>query len=130
MNPFFAALSAAFILVIFSFADSSAVARLDEFNPYSLLHLPLYGFLTVLLLLTFASKPKIILPFRYHLAAWTAVAVGVIDECHQAFIPSRDASVTDVLLDILGVGLVMILAWRVPPHRWMKPLEKLGWRTR
>ena len=95
-----------------------------------LLHIPLYGLLTVLLLLTFIPKPGTNLTSRYQAAAWIAVAVGVVDEYHQAFIPSRDASVTDVLLDILGVGLVMILAWRVPPHRWMKPLEKLGWPTR
>ena len=130
MNPFFAVLSAAYILGFLFFADSSVVSRINEFNPYSLLHIPLYGLLTVLLLLTFITKPGTNLTSRYRAAAWIAVAVGVVDEYHQAFIPSRDASVTDVFLDILGVGLVMILAWRVPPHRWMKPFEKLRWRPR
>ena len=130
MTPFFAVLAAAYIFGIFFFADSSVVSRISEFNPYSLLHIPLYGLLTALLLLTFRPKPGTNLAWRYQVAAWIVVGVGVIDEYHQAFIPSRDASVTDVLLNILGVGLVMILAWRVPPHRWMKPFEKLGWRTR
>jgi VanZ family protein len=125
MNPFFAVLSAAYIFAIFFFADSSVVSRINEFNPYSLLHIPLYGLLTILLLLTFIAKPGTNLTPRYRAAAWIAAAVGVIDEYHQAYIPSRDASVTDVFLDILGVGLVMILAWRVPPHRWMKPFGKL-----
>jgi VanZ family protein len=125
MNPFFAVLSAAYIFGIFYFADSSVVSRIDEFNPYSLLHIPLYGLLAVLLLLTFITKAGTNLPLRYRAAAWIAAGVGVIDEYHQAYIPSRDGSVTDVLLDILGVGLVMILAWRVPPYRWTKPFEKL-----
>jgi VanZ family protein len=125
MTPFFAVLSAAYIFGIFFFADSSVVSRINEFNPYSLLHIPLYGLLTVLLLLTFITKPGTNLTLRYRAAAWIAAAVGVIDEYHQSYIPSRDASVTDVFLDILGVGLAMILAWRVPPHRWMKPFEKL-----
>jgi len=125
MNPFFAVLSAAYIFGLFFFADSSVVSRIAEFNPYSLLHIPLYGFLTILLLLTFIAKPGTNLAPRYQAAAWIAVAVGVIDEYHQAFIPIREGSVTDVFLDILGVGLVMILAWRVPPHRWIKPFGKL-----
>jgi VanZ family protein len=130
MNPFFTVLSAAYIFGIFFFADSSVVSRINEFNPYSLLHIPLYGLLTVLLLLAFASKPGMFLAYRYHPAAWIAVAVGVLDEYHQAFIPSRVASVTDVLLDILGIGLIMLMAWRVPPHRWMEPFEKLRRRPR
>jgi VanZ family protein len=131
MNPFFAVLAAAYIFGIFFFSDSSVVSRISEFNPYSLLHIPLYGLLTVLLLLTFIPKPGRNLSARYQVAAWiAAVAVGILDEYHQCFIPSREASVTDVLLDILGTGLVMLLAWRFPPHRWTKPFEKLGWRTR
>ena len=125
MNPFFAVLAAAYILGIFFFPDSSVVSRISEFNPYSLLHIPLYGLLTALLLLTFIPKPGTNLALRYQVAAWIAVAVGVLDEYHQSFIPSRDGSVTDVLLDLLGTGVVVLVAWRVPPHRWMKDLEKL-----
>jgi len=125
MTPFFAVLAAAYIFGIFFFADSSVVSRISEFNPYSLLHIPLYGLLTALLLLTFIPKPGTNLGLRYQVAAWIAVAVGVLDEYHQSFIPSRDGSVTDVLLDLLGTGLVVLLAWRVPPHRWMIPFEKL-----
>jgi len=112
-------------LGIFFFPDSSVVSRMSEFNPYSLFHIPLYGLLTVLLLLTFIPKPGRNLSARYQVAAWIAVAVGILDEYHQSFIPSRDGSVTDVLLDLLGTGLVVLLAWRVPPHRWMIPFEKL-----
>jgi VanZ family protein len=123
MNPFFTVLSAAYIFGIFFFADSPAVSQINQFNPHSLLHIPLYGVLTGLLLLALASKPKTNLATRYHLAAWAAVAVGILDEYHQTFIPSRESSVGDVLLDILGVGLVVILARRVSPSLWLRPFQ-------
>ena len=41
------------LLQSFIFADSSVVSTLAAFNPYSLLHIPLYGILTVLLIFSF-----------------------------------------------------------------------------
>ncbi|KPK88538.1 MAG: hypothetical protein AMJ94_14795 [Deltaproteobacteria bacterium SM23_61] len=124
MNPFFTVLSAVYIFGIFFLADSPAASQIGEFNPYSLLHIPLYGVLTGLLLMAFASKPGTNFAYRYHLAAWTAVAVGLLDEYHQTFIPSREGSVGDVLLDILGVILLMILARRVSPALWLRPFQR------
>jgi VanZ family protein len=123
MNPFFTVLSAAYIFGIFFLADSPAVSQIGEFNPYSLLHIPLYGVLTGLLLLAIASKPGTNIAIRYHLAAWIAVAVGILDEYHQTFIPSREGSVGDVFLDLLGVVMVVILARRVSPSLWLRPFQ-------
>jgi len=123
MNPFFTVLSAAYIFGIFFWADSPAASQIGEFNPYSLLHIPLYGVLTGLLLLAFASKQGTNFALQYHLAAWTAVAVGILDEYHQTFIPTREGSVGDVLLDILGVILAVILARRVSPSLWLRPFQ-------
>jgi VanZ family protein len=125
MNPFFTFLSAAYIFGIFYMADSSVVSKIGEFNFYSLLHIPLYGILTILLLLAFASKPEPSRTSRYSIATWVAIAVGAVDEYYQSFIPSREGSIGDVLLDILGVVLVRILARRVPPLLWMNALKKL-----
>jgi VanZ family protein len=125
MNPFFTFLSAAYIFCIFYLAGSPVVSRIGEFNFYSLLHIPLYGILMILLLLAFASKPETSRTSRYSSAAGLAVAVGAVDEYYQSFIPNRDASMGDVLLDILGVVLVMFLARRVPPLLWMNALKKL-----
>ena len=36
-----------------------------------------------------------------------ASIVGIADEIHQAYVPGRDASVGDVLLDLVGVVLVL-----------------------
>ena len=123
MNPFFTALSAAYIFGIFYYADSSAASTLGQFNPLSILHVPLYGGLTFLLLLAFASKGEKT-EARHLLAALTAVVVGILDEYHQSFIPSRQASTGDVLLDITGVLLVLLWAYRFPPSLWVRSLKK------
>ena len=45
--------SIAYVVGIFLFADSSVISDLSPFNPYSLLHIPLYGILTLLLFFSF-----------------------------------------------------------------------------
>ncbi len=39
-----------------------------------------------------------------------ALIVAIADEIHQAYVPGRDASITDVLLDLVGIVLVLFLA--------------------
>lgn len=118
MNPFFAALSGGYIFAIFYWADSPGLSRISEFNPLSLLHIPLYGILTVLLLLGFAAGKKGSPRSRYIFVALGAIVVGILDEYYQSFIPTRDASLGDVFLDIVGVSLVTVLAYRFPPSLW------------
>ena len=125
MNLFFTFLSGVYIFGIVYLASSPLVGLIAKFNPYSLLHIPLYGILTILLLLAFASKPQTSHISRYSMAALLAVAVAAVDEYLQSFISTREASMGDVLLDILGVGLVMILTRRVPPFLWLNALKKL-----
>jgi hypothetical protein len=130
---FFSILSIAYIAGIFLFADSSVVSTLAAFNPYSLLHIPLYGVLTVLLIFSFVPlKFKLLnsinprnstnainatntinLRARYLLPGGIASVVAIADEIHQAYVPGRDASITDVLLDIVGISLVLFFFFRV-----------------
>jgi VanZ family protein len=120
MNLFFTFLSLAYIFGIFFFADSSIVSTLATYNPYSLLHIPLYGILTILLILSIIpfkfklSNP--IIPInsrnainRFLVAGLIALMVAIADEIHQAYIPSRDASILDVFLDMIGIILVMLI---------------------
>jgi VanZ family protein len=88
-------------------------------NPWSLLHLPLYGVLMSLLTVAFhpnlvSSKTSSFRPFSLILPGGIASIVGVLDEVNQIFIPYRDASITDVLLDVCGVVLaaLLIIYWR------------------
>ena len=158
MNPIFSILSAAYIAGIFQFADSPVVSDVAAFNPYSLLHIPLYGILTFLLILSFSpfkfrvinsgnpinpinpmnptnpmnstnpSNP--IDPINLLIPGLIALGVAVADEIHQAYIPSRDASIIDVLLDIIGILLFAFLFGRVQSIPWfLKKVEFLCQRT-
>jgi len=127
MRIFFSILSIAYIAGIFLFADSSVVSTLAAFNPYSLLHIPLYGILTVLLIFSFmplTQLPNYSLNQRnqinqrnqknfYLLPGGIASVVAIADEIHQAYVPGRDASITDVLLDVVGIILVLFFFFRL-----------------
>jgi hypothetical protein len=120
-------------------ASSPLALKISAFNPYSLLHIPLYGVLTFLLYFSFSP-----VKFRYRFSrkknnplvqphgTWQntevdtktqrlkdrmafvvpgiiGLVVAVADEWHQSFVPSRDASLSDVFLDIAGIVLVLFL---------------------
>jgi VanZ family protein len=42
-----------------------------------------------------------------------ASIVAIADEIHQAYVPGRDASITDVLLDLVGIILVLFFFFRL-----------------
>lgn len=115
MNLFFVILSAAYIFVIFFLADSGVVSQIGDFNPYSLLHLPLYGLLTLLLLLSLCTGGGKPTKGRVIVAGLIAGIVGSLDEFHQSFIPTRDGSISDVLLDGIGIILTMFFFCRLFP---------------
>lgn len=131
MRPLFTFLSISYIAAIFLLADSSVVSDMSTFNPYSLLHIPLYGILAFLLIFSFIPITQLRrnsvtrrltyrhnnpmtqspnnLKSRFLVVGLIALVVAVADEIHQSFIPFRNASVTDVFLDLLGVLLALSL---------------------
>jgi len=120
MNPIYAFSSAAYIFVIFFLADSGAVSQIEELNPYSVLHIPLYGLLTFLLLLSLCTGGGRYSRNRVIAAGVIAMIVGALDEFHQTFIPTRDGSWGDVFLDILGTVLALLIFSRVYPILFLK----------
>lgn len=52
------------------------------------------------------------------LALLVAAAYAATDEFHQSFVPSRDASLLDVLLDTVGGGIGLALAGAI--RHWRK----------
>ena len=82
-------------------------------------HLTEYGILRILVLRALAPEsPE---AFREKRGKWVLWAVGISalyacsDEFHQIFVPSRGASIDDVLLDTCGaaVGIGAFLLWRM-----------------
>jgi VanZ family protein len=49
----------------------------------------------------------------YLLPGGIALIVAIADEIHQAYVPGRDASLTDVLLDMVGIILVLFFFFRL-----------------
>jgi VanZ family protein len=50
--------------------------------------------------------------WRHAAAAWILAAVySATDEVHQAFVPSREAHFTDVLIDMAGASIGLLLVW-------------------
>jgi|GEM_PF-524067 len=150
MNVIFSILSVIYISAIFLFSDSPMVSNIAKFNPYSLLHIPLYGLLTGLLIFsivpmtqphnalktqtphndlnqqpnpnnptnqlnqtTIVNEPSVqtirLFP-NFVFPGLIALVVAIADEVHQTYIPNRYASVTDVLLDVVGIASAMLLA--------------------
>ncbi len=116
MRLFFKVLSIAYISAIFFWVDSPVVSYLGDFNPYSLLHIPLYGILTVLIILS--REPLKWQPnFRLLVPGIIAFVVGIADEIHQSFFPTRYASVSDIFLDFIGIILALFLIFRLYKRR-------------
>ena len=123
MNPFFAFLTGAYIFAIFFLADSGAVSQIGRFNPYSLLHIPLFGILTFLIILSVDPGKEPYSPKQLLGSGFLAALVAVVDEIHQTFIPTRDGSAGDVLLDLLGIAVTLLFF-----HRFFPLLKKrFGW---
>ena len=174
-NILFAIASYIYIAGIFLLADIPTQAQLRTLNLYSLAHIPLYGILTLLLILTFRPKkisrtnpinpmtddsmtnnqspnqrlpassaasirghprpvirdnprhhprssvfnhltisqfPVTIARLRLMAPCFIAITVGILDEIHQIWVPGRDASITDVLIDAIGIGLALLFYTR------------------
>ncbi len=122
---FFALLSLFYVAAIFILAGSPIARELTKFNPYSLLHIPLYGIMTfrvVFAIVPVSRAARVVgdpaklqfvftngLTVRLLVAGAIALAVGILDEIHQLYVPGRDGSAGDVMLDTLGIVLALIL---------------------
>jgi len=104
-----------YIFSIFFCADSPVVSRIGALNPYSILHVPLYGFLTFLLLRAFGWDRKPNYRSLYAMTAFLAIGIAVLDELNQCGIPSRQGSITDVFLDATGVSLALFVTYCTRP---------------
>ena len=127
MRLFFSTLSVVYIAGIFILTGSPLAINSTFLNPYSLLHIPLYGILTFLLTLSFMSlkfnpfnkinqiNPRNPRNWRNYflLSGGIALIIAIADEIHQVYVPGRDASINDVLLDMVGISLALFLFFRL-----------------
>jgi VanZ family protein len=74
----------------------------------NLAHIPAFALITFLWIKAFADKKleaKTSLPYILIIVGLCAFAVS--DEIHQSYVPGRFASITDFLLDLIGILLGM-----------------------
>jgi VanZ family protein len=84
------------------FAESKVIVMILRPAVQNFLHIPLFGILALLWLITFRRKMyEERLCFR--MTTIISVGYGCLDEVHQYFIPGRYMSLTDVSLNIIGI---------------------------
>ena len=146
MRILFPLISIFYIASIFILAGAPIVHTLSRFNPYSLLHIPLYGIMTFLLVFSMVPIPRGFrgastqtssdptrprskrpagLEFRLFLAGGVAWVVGIFDEIHQLSVPIREGSVSDVVLDMVGIAIALLLCFLLFKTRFLnKPITQ------
>ena len=90
---------------------------LTEKIVFNLAHIPAYGLLTYLWLISFTSTRNKNYSFKIILTVFAGLVLFAIsDEIHQAFIPGRSASLMDIGLDLVGIlaGLALFRQVRRP----------------
>ncbi len=144
MRILFSLLSLFYIGAIFVLAGSPEARALSEFNPYSLLHIPLYGIMTFLMVFSIVPIPRgfklgsiqvgsnpggqqsavtTALTVRLFVAGMIVLGVGILDEVHQLYVPGRDGSAGDVMLDALGIILALLLCSWLFKTRILNPAK-------
>ncbi len=105
---------------LFTSSTSSAIRKLAHWAEYFILAVLLIGALN--------SKFERIIPKRRILIAVMIAAVyAAIDEWHQSFVPSRDATTRDVFIDTMGAlcGASIVYAYAAMKQSSIS-LERLG----
>ena len=101
--------------------DDHVLKILTELDPQlqNLLHIPMFGLLQWLWLRAFAKTGK---SGGQTVMACVGIttAYGLFDEFHQLFVPGRYASLTDVLMNLVGVAMgTLAFRWLSPPRQGM-----------
>ena len=100
----------------------SSLSGLPDFETFDIAmkkgaHVTVYAFLYLLLFRAFhsvrpgAGRPSFLI---YVVAASIAVLYAISDEIHQSFVPLRNATVQDVIIDSVGILVMWFLVWKKP----------------
>lgn len=114
LDPGFGLLTA--FLLAASFALSS-IPDVDSWNGplitalFNVMHVPLFGAVAFCSYKTLAKGRELSLPAMV-LAFAASVTYAVVDEWHQSFVAGRNASLSDVIVDVIGAGLMLlVIGW-------------------
>ena len=121
----YALLTVLYLAVIYGLSSIPDLSRAQ--HPLMLLimnlgHAPLFGGLAFCVLMSLSGTLEAGWG-RYGLAFVSSGACGVLDEWHQSFVPGRYSSIGDFVLDLAGIGgMLLILRIRAVRNReWRNP---------
>ena len=110
LNPRYGLLAVAYVLAIHRLSsipdlppEPDSVVRLA----FNLGHVPLFAGLAFCLLQSLPGLGRA-WGTRYGLAFALSAACGALDEWHQSFVPGRDCSLGDFLLDLAGIAGMLV----------------------
>jgi VanZ family protein len=114
LDPGFGLLTA--LLLAASFALSS-IPDVDSWNGplitafFNVMHVPLFGAVAFCAYRTLAKGRELSMP-AMALAFVASVVYAVVDEWHQSFVAGRSASLSDVIVDVTGAALMLlVIGW-------------------
>ena len=121
-------LTVAYLLVIYWLSSLPDLGPPDD--PRMLLvlnlgHIPLFAGLAFCLLKS-VSRVGEFRGARYGLAFAVSGACGALDEWHQSFVPGRHCSMGDFLLDLAGVGAMLIMLRLIALRKQRRPVGHIA----
>ncbi|HUV59725.1 MAG TPA: VanZ family protein [Desulfatiglandales bacterium] len=105
-----------FIIIIGGLLTSAILFYLFIPNPYELTHLPEYAILSILIMKAIKKqkgKEKLNDTYIYFGSGAVTGALGAVDEIYQGLLPLRYFTWYDILLNVIGGLLGLIIFWGV-----------------
>ena len=101
-------------IFVFSSIPSTSIPNFSIFSQDKLLHAGVFFIFAFLLYRSFRNQSRYPL-FVMHAKLWTlgvASLYGIFDELHQLYVVGRSADYRDVLADVVGALILVVLVWR------------------
>ena len=92
-------------------------------------HVGLYFVLSVFVFRTFLSLKRWGTGMSVYLVVFTALVYGILDEIHQRSVEGRSSEVADVVADVFGAALVVVLWFGLRRLRRMRAEKRDAWKT-
>ncbi len=112
LEPRYSLLTLAYLLAIYLLSSIPDVTGSESDRWVLLLfnlgHIPLFAGLAFCVLKS-PSPARAAAWARYGLAFVVSGTCGALDEWHQSFVPGRDCSMGDFLLDLAGIAAMLVL---------------------
>jgi len=105
---FFTLLSVLYVIILLLAASFLKIAEVTKPGADKSLHFIAFFALTLLLVFTFQSYKS---RHKFTLSFAVALLIGLFIELLQLGLPSREFSLLDLLADLVGIILALVLAW-------------------